>query len=77
MLKTRSSRRTDPKNWPNILNIWFELTIDFIKGNKRNGEISPRCDKRPKDKVDSIFHKLISDAYDRHQVLYIESILNL
>ena len=77
MLKMRSSRKTDLKNWPNISNIQFELTIDFMKDNGRNEEVFSCCDGRPRDRIDNIFRKLISDDLDKYQTPYIGPILGL
>ena len=62
----KSLRKTDLKNWSNILNIRFELTIDSIKDTKRNKELSLRYDRRPENKVDSIFYKLTLNIFDKY-----------
>ncbi len=77
MLKTRSLKKIDLKNWPSILNVRFELTIDFIKKTERNVRTFLCCDKCLGDRVDNIFYKLTLDVFDRYQILYIRSMLGL
>ncbi len=77
MLKMRSSRKTDLKNWPNISNVRFELTIDFTKDNEKSEEEFFRYDGCPGDKVDNIFRKSILDVLGKHRILHMRLILGL
>jgi len=77
MSKTRSLKKIDLKNWPNISNIRFELTIDFTRDNEKSEDILFHYDKRPRDRIDSTFHKPTPDALDKHQTPYIGPILEI
>ncbi len=73
----RSLRKTNLKNWSSILNIRFELIIDFTKNNERSEETLPRCNRRPGDRVDNILRKSTPDNLDRYRTPYMGLILDL